>query len=251
MSSFEDEWRARFERFARKHTDEASVSGWSATGLRRRIRYFRSLVPAAPDGSVPVALELGCGAGTYVRLLAALGYRAIGLDYSLTTLGRARSAERGGTGRYVAGEAYRLPCRARSVDVVVCIGVLQALAHPEAAVAEIARVLRPGGKLLLEALNRRSLAARVGRIEARLRRLPPRVLAYDPAEVSEWLARAGLEVEARVAICLPPRRLAGIERVLDAPVLQQAVAASPVLSGLLAHAVWFQCRRRLAEARCA
>jgi SAM-dependent methyltransferase len=137
------------------------------------------------------------------------------------------------------------------VDVVVCIGVLQALERPEAAVAEIARVLRPGGKLLLEALNGRSLAARVGRVEARLRRLPPRVLAYDPAEVDGWLATAGLEVEARIAICLPPRRLPGVERVLDAPALQHAVAGSPILSGLLAHAVWFQCRRSLAEARCA
>jgi SAM-dependent methyltransferase len=249
MSSFEDEWRARFERFARKHSDDASVSGWSASGLRRRIRYFRSLVPAATDGSHPVALEVGCGAGTYVRLLAGLGYRAIGLDYSLTSLGRARFADPGDKGHYVAGEAYRLPCRPRSVDVVICIGVLQALAHPEAAVAEIARVLRPGGKLLLEALNGRSLAARVGRIEARLRRLPPRVLTYDPAKVDGWLATAGLEVEARIAIWLPPRRLPGIERVFDAPALQHVVAASPVLSGLLAHAVWFHCRRSPVEAR--
>ncbi len=251
MSSFEDEWRARFERFARKHADDAGVSGWSATGLQRRLRYFRALVPAASGRSHLVALELGCGAGTYVRLLAGLGYQAIGLDYSLPSLGRARAADPGGKGRYVAGEAYRLPFSSDRVDVVVCIGVLQTLARPEAAVAEIARVLRPGGTLLLETLNSRSLAARVGRIYARLRRLPPRVLAHDPERVRCWLQAAGLEVVNRIPICLPPRRLSAIDRVLDAPALQRAVAGSPVVSGFLAHAVWFYSRRRLVEARSA
>jgi SAM-dependent methyltransferase len=247
MSTFEDEWRARFEHLARKHGDEAAVSGWSESGLRRRVRCFRSLVPAAAPAPAPVALELGCGAGTYVRLLAGLGYRAVGLDYSLPSLSRARAADPGDKGRYVAGEAYRLPCRAAVVDLVVCIGVLQALAHPEAAVAEIARVLRPGGALLLEALNRRSLAARAAQARARLRRLPPRVLAHDPAQVAGWLEAAGLEVLARVPVCLPPRRLPALERVLDTEAVTRAVAASSTLAGLLAHAVWFRCRR-LAEA---
>jgi hypothetical protein len=67
VSSFEDEWRARFELFARAHDSEAGISGWSETGLERRVHLFRSLVPAASPGPPPVALELGCGAGTYVR----------------------------------------------------------------------------------------------------------------------------------------------------------------------------------------
>jgi len=77
VSRFEDEWRARFERFASTHSSEASISGWSESGLERRVHLFRSLVPAASPGPAPVALELGCGAGTYVRILAGLGFEAL------------------------------------------------------------------------------------------------------------------------------------------------------------------------------
>jgi SAM-dependent methyltransferase len=248
MSTFEDEWRARFERFGGKHVDEAAVSGWSPSGLRRRVRCFHSLVSAAPPGPPPVALELGCGAGTYVRLLAGLGYRAIGLDYSLPSLGRARAADPGNKGRYLAGEAYRLPCRPGTVDLVVSIGVFQALARPEAALAEIVRVLRPGGTLLLEALNRRSLAARAGWVRTKLRRLPPRVLAYDPAQMAGWLEAFGFTDVERVPVCLLPRRLPALEWVLDTPAVRRTVAVSSTVANLLAHAVWFRCRRKPVEA---
>ena len=116
MSRFETEWRARFERYGHLYTDEAQISGWSAEGLRRRVELFQRLIQPPPSGSPATALELGCGAGTYVRWLAGLGYRTVGLDYSLATLGRAIAADSGGKGSYVAGEAYALPCRSSSLS---------------------------------------------------------------------------------------------------------------------------------------
>lgn len=243
MTRFEDEWRARFERFARAHTSEASISGWSETGLERRVRLFRSLVSAASPGPHAVALELGCGAGTYVRILAGLGYRAIGLDYSLPSLGRALAADPGRKGHYLAGDAYALPTRAGEVDLVVSIGVLQALSRPERALAEMARVLRPGGTLLVEALNRRSLAARARRLHARLRGLPPRVLTHDPEVVGRWLSERGFTVVAQIPLCLPPRRMPALGRALDSAPFRQAVRSWPLVGSALAHAVWFLCRR--------
>jgi SAM-dependent methyltransferase len=247
VSSFEDEWRARFERFARAHDSEAGISGWSESGLERRVHLFRSLVPAASPGPPPVALELGCGAGTYVRILAGLGYRAIGLDYSLPSLGRALTADPGRKGHYLAGDAYALPGRPGEVDLVVSIGVLQALSRPEQALAEMARVLRPGGTLLLEALNRRSLAARALRLHARLRRLPPRVLTHDPEAVTRWLNAQGFAVQAQIPLCLPPRRLPALGHALDSAPVRRAVRSFPMVGGALAHAVWFLCRRVAVE----
>lgn len=243
MKRFEEEWRARFERFARTHADEASISGWSETGLRRRIELFRSLVPAADPGPPLLALDLGCGAGTYVRMLAGLGYRSVGLDYSLPSLERAVAADPGRTGRYLAGDAYHLPFRDASVDLLVSIGVFQALGQPERAVAEMARVLRPGGTLLIEALNSRSLVARARRIHARLRHLPPRVLTHEPAVISRLLHRRGLAVVRRIALALPPRRFPGLQAALDWAPVRRAVSAHPTMAGALAHAVWFLCRR--------
>ena len=238
MSSFESEWRARFERYARLYADEAQISGWSVEGLRSRVELFRTLIHP-PEAHLPaVALELGCGAGTYVRLLAGLGYRAVGLDYSVATLQRAVAADSGGKGRYVAGEAYALPGRAGSVDLVVSIGVLQALSEPERALTEIRRVLRPGGRVLLEVLNSRALVARARRAHARLRGVPPRVATYDPDRVAAWLRSQGFVLERRASLCLPPRSAPSLGRILRAPAVERALAAVPALSRALAHAVW-------------
>jgi SAM-dependent methyltransferase len=175
--------------------------------------------------------------------LAGLGYRAIGLDYSMPTLGRALAADPGRKGQYLAGDAYALPGRSGAVDLLVCIGVLQALSQPERALAEMARVLRPGGALVLEALSSRSLAARARRVNARLRRLPPRVVAHDPEMVEQWLARQGLTVEGRIRLCVPPRRFRALGAVLDASLVRWAVRTVPVVGMALGHAVWFVCRR--------
>jgi SAM-dependent methyltransferase len=238
MSRFEAEWRVRFERYAHLYTDEAQISGWSAKGLRRRIDLVQRLIQPPPSGSSATALELGCGAGTYVRWLAGLGYRTVGLDYSLATLGRAVAADPGGKGSYVAGEAYALPCRSGSLDLVVSIGVLQALAEPRRAIEEIARVLRPGGRLVIEVLNSRATVAMARRAYQRLKGMPPRVATYDPAQVVRWLADHGILVEQQAALCLPPRQLPRLGRLLQRGPVEVAVNRVPALARALAHAVW-------------
>jgi SAM-dependent methyltransferase len=244
MSRFETDWRARFERYAHLYTDEAQISGWSAEGLRRRIELFQRLIQAPASGCPATALELGCGAGTYVRWLAGLGYRTVGLDYSLATLSRAVAADSGGKGSYLAGEAYALPCRSRSVDLVVSIGVLQALSEPRRAIEEIARVLRPGGRLVIEVLNSRATVAMVRRAYERLKGTPPRVATYDPGQVTRWLADHDIDVEQEAALCLPPRQLPGLGRLLQAGPVEMMVNWVPALSRALAHAVWLVCRAR-------
>ncbi len=89
MSTFERQWRSRFERFATGHEEEHQVSGWSAVGLRRRVALFQQLLDGGLFRPGARLLELGCGAGTYVRLLAKSGYPVVGLDYSLPSLERA------------------------------------------------------------------------------------------------------------------------------------------------------------------
>lgn len=238
MSRFESDWRARFERYAHLYTDEAQISGWSAEGLRRRIDLFQRLVQPPAPGSPATALELGCGAGTYVRWLAGLGYRTVGLDYSLATLGRAVAADAGGKGCYVAGEAYAVPCRTGSVDLVVSIGVLQALSEPRRAIAEMARVLRPGGALVVEVLNSRAAVATMRGAYQRLKGLPARVATYDPEEVAGWLSAYGIRVERKAALCLPPRQLPGLGRLLEVAPVEMAMNRISSVSRALAHAVW-------------
>lgn len=238
MTGFERQWQRRFEKFATRHRAEHLVSGWSAAGLRRRVAVFEELIDRGLLVTGARVLELGCGAGTYVRLLAKRGYPAIGLDYSLRSLHRAVTADLPLAGGYVAGEASGLPFRSGSFKAVTCIGVLQALEKPETAFTEIARVLEPGGVALVETLNPWNALAANRRLSAFVRRQPTRLRYGSPGVVERTMASRGLQPVRRLTILLPPRSLPGFERVLGRPWLIRALEAVPGLRALAPQAYW-------------
>src|SRR5262245_37648718 len=95
------------------------------------------------------ALDAGCGTCFQTSILAELGYRTHGLDLSAASLSVAR--RRLPVARLVQGDLGALPYRDASFDAVVCAGsTLDFVDQPGSAVAEIARVMRPGARLLLE-----------------------------------------------------------------------------------------------------
>jgi MPBQ/MSBQ methyltransferase len=110
-------------------------------------RILRSaLIPAARGSR---ALDAGCGTGFQTAILAELGYQPHGLDLSAASLAVARGRQP--TARFVRGNLGTLPYRDASFDAVVCAGsTLNFVDQPGIAVAEIARVMRPGARLLLE-----------------------------------------------------------------------------------------------------
>jgi SAM-dependent methyltransferase len=247
--TFESEWRARFERFARAFEDEPRISGWSDAGLRRRVAAFSTLLPGLRLPERARILELGCGGGTYVRLLAGLGYRTVGLDYSVPSLQRAVAADPGRKGLYLAGEAYELPFAPGSFDLVVSIGVLQALSKPARALAEMARVLRPGAALVVEALNGHGAVALARQAIQRLRGWPTKVRAYRPDEVRGWLAAAGLRVERQPALRLPPRQAPWLEGVLESGPVRAVLDEVPPLGNAVTHSFLFVARREAGSER--
>jgi SAM-dependent methyltransferase len=99
-----------------------------------------AVVPLAGGGRV---LDVGCGPGRYLADLADRGVDAVGLDLSL---GMARQALARGT--VVVADAVRLPVLDGSATVVLAAHMLYHLPDLAAAGAELARVLRPGGRLV-------------------------------------------------------------------------------------------------------
>lgn len=95
-------------------------------------------------------LDIGSGTGEHARLLAeAVGEtgEAIGLDPNDGM--RTEAARRAPRARFVAGTAYDLPFEDGSLDAVTCERLFQHLEDPDRATREIARVLRPGGRMVI------------------------------------------------------------------------------------------------------
>jgi ubiquinone/menaquinone biosynthesis C-methylase UbiE len=97
------------------------------------------------------ALDVGCGTGFLSLELAVRGHRVTGIDFAPAMLAEARrkAVERGFAIRFEEGDAEQLSFAAASFDLAICRHLLWTLPHPEAAVAEWIRVLRPGGRLVV------------------------------------------------------------------------------------------------------
>lgn len=95
------------------------------------------------------ALDAGCGTGFQAAVLDTLGYHTHGVDIAAALLAVAR--RRTPQARFVRGRLEALPYADRVFDAIVCCGsTLSFVADPAAAVGELGRVLRSGGRLLLE-----------------------------------------------------------------------------------------------------
>lgn len=100
------------------------------------------------SGEGRAVLDVGCGAGATLELLVALGFTATGVDPSPALLAEAASTL-GGSAVVLPGTAAELPVPDASQDGVVCECVLSLTPDPDAALAAMARALKPGGALLL------------------------------------------------------------------------------------------------------
>jgi arsenite methyltransferase len=148
---------------------------------------------AIPPGGV--ALDVGSGPGTVTAALARAagpGGLALGVDISEPMLARAVRAESGPQVGFLRADAQRLPLRDDTVDAVVSIAVLQLIPDPPAALSEMARVLRPGGRLAVMVPT----AGRAGR----LWRLLPNTGAYafgedEIADILEDCGFAGVRTK--------------------------------------------------------
>jgi demethylmenaquinone methyltransferase/2-methoxy-6-polyprenyl-1,4-benzoquinol methylase len=112
-------------------------------------RYWRRLVARAV-GARPgeVVLDLAAGTGTSSRTFTRTGARCVGCDFSLGML-RAGAGQAPPAVRLVGGDALALPFADAAFDAVTISFGLRNVADPDAALAELLRVTRPGGRLVI------------------------------------------------------------------------------------------------------
>jgi len=166
-----------------------------------RARAARSEFARRLDESIPgdaLVLEMGCGTGQLSLFLAGADRTVVGADLARPSLELAREAgdRYGVSGVHFVETDLRAPGLARGAfDVVICSGVLHHTPDPRTAFASVARLVRPGGVLVIGLYNA------YARLPLRLRRAVARLTGYcwipwdpvlrdrraEPARREAWL----------------------------------------------------------------
>jgi ubiquinone/menaquinone biosynthesis C-methylase UbiE len=238
--TFERTWRKRFESFAAHRDDEAGIAGWSASGLEARVRRFLALWRAPRAGER--WLDAGCGAGTYLRLLQKDGLEVTGVDYSLVTLSKARRRP-GQPARCAVADIRHLPFARGCFDGLLCFGVLQAMTDSASVVDELCRVVKPGGEVWLDALNRRCLVHSAELLRRRLQGKPMHLRYEAPATLYRALRRAGMADIRVYWMPILPSRWRRWQPLLESRPAVSALGMVPLLGLLTSHAFIVRARR--------
>ncbi len=180
------------------------------TGEKRWLRLLQNMVPARLDYFTTIVgdwrgksvLDLGCGGGFMSEALAQRGAHVIGVDPSAPAIAIARKhAQASGlTIDYRVGAGEGMQVAGSSIDIVVCVDVLEHVETLDCVIDEIRRVLKPGGLFLFDTINRNALASLVmiTFAENLLRLLPQGThdpaRFIKPAELAASLERRGFTV---------------------------------------------------------
>lgn len=162
----------------------------------------RAMVAFVGEERMGSFVDLGTGTGRILELLAPLARQAVGVDSSrqMLAIARARIAEAGLDHAQVRhGDLFELGLEDGSVDLVSVHQVLHYLDNPGAAISEAARVLKPGGRLLIVDFAPHELEFL--RDEHAHRRLG---LSHE--DVERWCRRAGLKLARHTDLAPPDQR---------------------------------------------
>lgn len=209
-----------------------------------RNELFLALAPVREDA---LALDLGCGTGVMLDTLAARYRRLVGLDLSAEMLEGYDGSRLppGRAVRLVRGDMTTLPFASGRFDVVVCRSALHHMDDEVAVLREMARVLAPGGSVVLGEPANDNLLTRAARAWVRRRPSYGKIhtidRAYTRAQLRALLSAAGLVVrrERRFGFVAYPLcdnpDLVPVLKHLPAPLASGLAAALRALDRLLAR----------------
>ncbi|MBI1243421.1 MAG: metalloregulator ArsR/SmtB family transcription factor [Alphaproteobacteria bacterium] len=196
---------------------EANAKGWDRIRSLhvRDAEVERELAALVPAGEGKEILDIGTGTGRILEVLGTRGARGIGVDLSpaMLRVARANLARAGLANIHVRqGDMYRLPWQEPAFDAVTVHQVLHFADDPALAIAEAARVLKPGGRIVIADFAPHELDTL--RTDHAHRRL-----GFADGEVQGWLRAAGLKPAQTVS--LPGEKLTVCLWAADKPPTRQ------------------------------
>lgn len=188
------------------------------------------------------AADIGGGFGRLAIILTEYADRVTLVDPSTQQLSLSREIFPGQPFERELAEAAKLPFADASIDLAVMVRILHHMPDPENELAELARVLRPGGQAVVEAANSAHAGRRVAAFlrrqripaepvdirsaESRARGTAPYV-NHHPRTITRQLAAVGLDVRQTLSVSnfrhplaktlVPPRALLAAERAVQQP----------------------------------
>jgi SAM-dependent methyltransferase len=197
--------------------------------LRKRTEF---ILAHSPPGA---ALDVGCGTGRLAERLAAAGYDMVGVDPSEGMLEVLRT--RAPRVRTVTASGTGLPFADDSFDLVLTVAVMHHIGEPEAVrrtLAEMVRVSRPGGRVLIWDHNPRN--PYWGRLMARVPQDTGDERLIGARELAHGLRAAGAEILLATQLGMVPDFTPRVA-LRGAAAFERAVERTPLLRRLAAHNV--------------
>jgi ubiquinone/menaquinone biosynthesis C-methylase UbiE len=168
QSYWEERARSASDPWAPVYVGKLDLSNYNFVTRRRTVMRLM-----ADAGRRERLLDVGCGTGDYVALAERHGCEYHGLDFSFSMIAgaRRRNADHSCRDRFLVGSGERLPYAARSFDVAIAIGFIEYFRDPHLPLAEIRRVLRPGGLAVIQSFKQERLGQLYGWLRNPLRGL--------------------------------------------------------------------------------
>jgi 2-polyprenyl-6-hydroxyphenyl methylase / 3-demethylubiquinone-9 3-methyltransferase len=146
-------------------------------------------------------LDVGCGGGLLCESMFQAGAKVTGIDLAegMVEVAKLHAAEQSLPIEYRLADAETLAAtQAGAFDVVTCMEMLEHVPHPDATVATLATLVKPGGSVFISTINRnlKSFLLAIVGAEYVMKLIPPGTHEYDrlirPAELASWGRAAGL-----------------------------------------------------------
>lgn len=156
------------------------------------LRDHVAFISRAAQGSSPRLLDVGCGSATLLGLMKQRGFQVQGFDSSAEAAGIAKSES--GVNVVVGSRLQDAGFKNESFDLVTLFHVMEHVTDPRSVLAEVRRLLRPAGRLVLQVPNIESWQFRLFGVRWYGLDVPRHVINYSNQAMQRLLAESGFKV---------------------------------------------------------